>query len=81
MFFEVNSIRTNVQNNSSDFEGSLHEIVSKTPFMSQEICYIIGNVERKICTVSAYIKEFLSIVEIDNFFTDALIGNTNLISF
>ena len=56
IFFEVNNIRTNVQNYSSEFEGLLHEIVSKKTFMSQMICYINGNGERKICTVSEYIK-------------------------
>ena len=34
--------------------------------MSKEICYINGNCESKLCTLSAYIKLFLSIVEIDN---------------
>ena len=56
MFFGVTNIRTNAQNNSSEFEGLLHEMVSKKRFMSQEICCINGNGERKLCTVSAYIK-------------------------
>ena len=56
MFFGVTNIRTNVQNDSSEFEGLLHEMVSKKPFISQYICYINGNGERKLCTVSAYIK-------------------------
>ena len=38
MFFGVTNIRTNVQNNSSCFGGLLHKMVSKKPFMSQEIC-------------------------------------------
>ena len=38
----------------------------KKPFMIQVICYIDGNGERKLCTVSTYIKESLSIVEIEN---------------
>ena len=54
--FEVTNIRTNVQNDSSEFEGLLHEIVSKNPFVIQVICYINGNGEIKLCTVSAYIK-------------------------
>ena len=37
MFFEVTNIRTNVQNNSLDFEGLLHEIAQKKLFMSQEM--------------------------------------------
>ena len=34
--------------------------------MIQEICYIDWNDERKLCTVYAHIKEFLSIVETKN---------------
>ena len=59
-------MKTNVQNDSSEFEGLLHEMVSKKTFMSQETCYNNGNGERKLCTVSAYIKRFLSIVETEN---------------
>ena len=33
--------------------------------MNQEISYINGNGEIKLSTVSAYIGEFLSIIEID----------------
>ena len=54
--FDVTNIRTNIQNDYSEFEGLLHEMVSKKPFLSQEICYINGNGERKLCTVSAYIS-------------------------
>ena len=53
MFFGVTNKRTNVQNDSSGFEGLLHELVPKKTFMSQDICYINGNCERKLCTVSA----------------------------
>ena len=56
MFSGVTNIRTNVQNDSSEFEMLLQKMVSKKPFMSQEICYINGNGERKLCTVSAHIK-------------------------
>ena len=66
MLFGVANIRTNVQNDSSEFGGFLHKMVSKKPFMSQVICCIIGDGERKLFTVSAYIKEFLRIVEIEN---------------
>ena len=66
IFFEVSNIRTNVQNDSSEFEGLLQKMVSNKLFMSQEKCYINENGEIKICTVSAYIKEFLRIVEIEN---------------
>ena len=41
-------------------------MVSNKPFLKQERCYINGNSERSICTVSAYIKELLSVVEIEN---------------
>ena len=43
MIFGDTNIRTNVQNDSSEFEGLLHEMASKKPFMSQDICYINGN--------------------------------------
>ena len=66
IFFVVINIRTNFQNDSLELKGLLHEMVSKKPFMSQKICCIIGNGERKLCTVSEYIIEFLSIVLIEN---------------
>ena len=56
MFFGVTNISKNVQSDYSDFEGLLHKIVSKKPFMSRDIYYINGNGERKLCTVSAYFK-------------------------
>ena len=56
MFFGVINISINVQNDSSEFEGLIQKMVSKKPFMSQEICYIHDNSERKLCTVSEYIK-------------------------
>ena len=55
----------NVQNDSSRFEGSLHEMVSKKPFMNQEISYMNGNGEIKLSNVSDYIKSFLSIIKIE----------------
>ena len=55
MFFGVTNIRTNVKDDSSYFEGLIHEMVSNKPSMSQEVCYINGNGENKLCTVSAYI--------------------------
>ena len=66
VFFTVTNIRTKVQNDSSEFGGLLHKMVSQKPFISQEICNINFNDERSICTVSAYIKYFLNIVEIEN---------------
>ena len=56
IFFEVTNIRKNVQNDSSEFEGLLHKMVSHKPFINQEIFQINLNGERSICTVSAYIK-------------------------
>ena len=64
-FFESTNIMKNVQNDSSRFEGSLHEMVSKKPFMNQEISYMNGNGEMKLSTLYAYTKEFLSIIEIE----------------
>ena len=40
--------------------------MSQKTFISQETYHINLNGERHICTVSAYIKEFLSIVDIEN---------------
>ena len=55
IFFGVTNIRKNIQNDSLEFEALLHKMVSMKHFMSQEICYINGNDERKLYTVSAYI--------------------------
>ena len=66
--FSVTNIRTNFQNDSSEFEGLIHEIVSHKSFSNQEICHINLNDEKSICTVSTYIKKYLSIVEIENTF-------------
>ena len=41
-------------------------MVSLKLFSNQDICHIDLNDEKRICTVSTYIKEFLSIVEIEN---------------
>ena len=59
IYFGVTNTKTNIQNGSPEFEGLLHKIVSKKPFMIHEICCINGNGERKLCTMSACIKEFL----------------------
>ena len=53
-------------------------MVSKKPFLRQDIFYITGNGEGKLCTVSAYIKYFLSVEEIENKnITDALVEDTS----
>ena len=49
-----------------EFEAIIHEMASLGLFSNQEICHIDLNVEKRIHTVSTYIKEFLSIVEIEN---------------
>ena len=64
--FLITNIRTNVQEDSSEFEAPIHEMISIKIFSNQEICHIDFNVEKRICTVSTYIKEYLSIVEIEN---------------
>ena len=56
VFFPVTNIRKNVQNDSSEFEGIIHEMVSWKPFSNQEICHSNVNDEKSICTVSTYIK-------------------------
>ena len=66
MCFLVTNIRTNVQNDSSEFQGLIHDMVSLQLFSNQEICHIDFNGGKSIYNVSTYIKEFLSIVEIEN---------------
>ena len=55
-----------MQNDSSDFEGLLQEMIYKTPFINQEISCITFDGERNLSTVSNYMKEFLSLIEIEN---------------
>ena len=57
--------KTNVQNYSSEFEGLLHEMVSKETFINKERSYINLDSERKLSTVSDFIKAFFSINEIE----------------
>ena len=66
VFLSVTNIRTNVQNDYSDFEGLIHKRVSQKTFSNQEICHINLNGKKSICTVSTDIKEYLSIVDIEN---------------
>ena len=44
----------------------IQEMISFELFSDQEIFHIDLNGEKRICTVSTYIKEYLSIVEIEN---------------
>ena len=62
----IPNTRTNIQEDSSEFEALIHKMISFELFINQEICHIDLNGEKIICTVSTYIKEFLSIVEIEN---------------
>ena len=66
MCFLASNIRTNNQNASSKFEGLIHKTVSIKPFSNQEVCHINLTGKKRICAVSTYIEEFLSIVEIEN---------------
>ena len=45
--FKVTNIRKYMQNDSSEFEGLLHKMVTKKPFVNQDISYINGNDESK----------------------------------
>ena len=55
-----------VQNDSSEFEGLIHEMMSKETFINQEISSINFYDERNLSTVSNYMKDFLGIIEVDN---------------
>ena len=46
VFFSVTNIRKNVQNDSSEFEGLIQEMVSQKPFSNQYICHINLNGEK-----------------------------------
>ena len=54
--FLITNSRTNVQKYSSEFEALIHEMMSVELFSNQEICHIYLNGEKRICTVSTYIK-------------------------
>ena len=57
-----------MQNDSSDFDGLLHEMVSKEPFINQEISYINKKGDMNCSIVSNYITKHINIIEIDNKF-------------
>ena len=65
-FLKDTNISENLQNYSSDFEGLLPKMITKKSSTNQEINYINGNGESKLCTVSDYIEYFLIIIEIEN---------------
>ena len=56
MCFSVTNIKTNAQNDYSEYEGLLQEMVAHKPFINQHIYQINLNGERSICTVSTYLK-------------------------
>ena len=64
--FVLPNIRTNVQEDSSEFEALIQEMISSEIFSNQEICHIYLNGEKRISSVSTYMKENLSIIEIEN---------------
>ena len=47
MFFRGTNMRTNIQNDSSEFEGLLQKMLPKETFIIPEICYINMNDEKK----------------------------------
>ena len=55
-----------MQNISSEFEGLLNEMMPKKHFINQEISYINFDGKMNLSTVSHYMKEFLSMMEIEN---------------
>ena len=52
----ITNIRTNVQEDSSEFEALIQDIISSELFRNQYICHIDLNGEKIISTVSTYIK-------------------------
>ena len=51
IFFAVTNIRTNVHNDSSEFEGLLHKMMSQKPFINQETCHINLNGEKSYALI------------------------------
>ena len=52
----ITNTRTNVQEDSSEFEALIQEMISFELFRNQDICHIYLNGEKRISTVSTYIK-------------------------
>ena len=50
--FLLTNIRKNVQEDSSEFEELIQEIISSELFSNQEICHIDLNGEKRISSVS-----------------------------
>ena len=57
-FFEVTNTRKDVKNDSPEFDGLLHEMVSKGLFINQEISYMKKKGEMNCSSVSDYIKKY-----------------------
>ena len=55
-----------MQTNSLEFQGLSQKMIPNEPFINREISYINFDGDMKLLTVSNYMKEFLSINEIDN---------------
>ena len=64
-FFQVTNIKKNVQNDSSEIEDLLHEMVSKKKVMNKDNSDMNGNDKMKIFTVFIYIEYFLIIIEVE----------------
>ena len=64
-FFQVSNIKKNVQNDSSEIEDLLHEMVSKKKVMNKDNSDMNGNDKMKIFTVFIYIEYFLIIIEVE----------------
>ena len=54
--FLITNIRKNLQEDSSEFEALIQDMISSKFFRNQEICHIDLNGEKIICNVSTYIK-------------------------
>ena len=62
VFFSVTNIRTNVQNDSSEFEGLIQKMVSQKPFSNQEICHINFNSEKAYARCQHTLKKILNTI-------------------
>ena len=54
--FVLTNIKKNVQEDSSEFEALIQEMISSELFSNQEICHIDLNGEKIISSVSTYMK-------------------------
>ena len=61
----MTNIRRDFQNDSSEFYGLIHEMVSREPFIDQEISYINEKGEINCSTVTDYTTGNLNIIKIE----------------